>query len=80
MTARTAGRTRQAERGQDPQGLAAVAGGSLRRSDPDGNGIRRRRCGRGFTYLGADAIAVKDPRTLARIKALVIPPAGSGQA
>jgi DNA topoisomerase IB len=52
-----------------------VARGPLRRSDPDGAGIRRRRCGRGFTYLGPDATAVKDPRTLARIKALVIPPA-----
>jgi DNA topoisomerase IB len=47
----------------------------LRPSDLNGAGIRRRRCGRGFTYLGADAATVKDPRTLARIKALVIPPA-----
>lgn len=56
---------------EDQQGL----GDPLRRSDLDGAGIRRRRCGRGFTYLGADAAAVKDPDTLARIKALVIPPA-----
>jgi DNA topoisomerase IB len=75
MTARTAGRATQAGRGQEPQGLAAAAGGPLQRSDPNGTGIRRRRCGRGFTYLGADATAVKDPRTLARIKSLVIPPA-----
>ena len=47
----------------------------LRRSDPDGAGIRRRRRGRGFSYLGADGTAVKDPQTLTRIKALVIPPA-----
>jgi DNA topoisomerase IB len=47
----------------------------LRRSDPNGTGIQRRRRGRGFTYLGSDATAVKDPGTLARIKALVIPPA-----
>ena len=60
---------------QNPHGLASAAGGPLRRSDPGGTGIRRRRRGRGFTYLGADATAVKDPRTLARIKALVIPPA-----
>jgi DNA topoisomerase IB len=32
------------------------------------------RCGRGFRYLGPDA-PVTDPETLARIKALVIPPA-----
>jgi DNA topoisomerase IB len=52
-----------------------TAGGALRRSDPNGAGIRRRRRGRGFSYLGADGTAVTDPRTLARIKALVIPPA-----
>ena len=55
--------------------VASTAGGSLRRSDPGGAGIRRRRRGRGFSYLGPDAAAVTDPRTLARIKALVIPPA-----
>jgi DNA topoisomerase IB len=49
--------------------------GPLRPSDLDGAGIRRRRRGRGFSYLGPDAKVVKDPRTLARIKSLVIPPA-----
>jgi len=49
--------------------------GELSRSDPSGTGIRRRRCGRGFSYLGPDTALIKDPRTLARIKALVIPPA-----
>ncbi len=57
---------------QDPQ---EAAGGALRRSDPNGTGIRRRRRGRGFSYLGADGAPVTDPRALARIKALVIPPA-----
>ena len=57
------------------QALAAAVGGALRRSDPNGTGIRRRRCGRGFSYLGPDATTIKDPQTLARIKALVIPPA-----
>jgi DNA topoisomerase IB len=47
----------------------------LRRSNPDGPGIRRQRCGRGFRYLGTGDVAVRDPATLARIKALVIPPA-----
>jgi DNA topoisomerase IB len=37
--------------GQDPQ---ERAGGTLRRSDPNGTGIRRRRRGRGFSYLRAD--------------------------
>jgi DNA topoisomerase IB len=50
------------------------AAGRLNRSDPSGGGIRRRRCGRGFRYLASDA-PVTDAATLARIKALVIPPA-----
>jgi DNA topoisomerase IB len=37
-------------------------------------GIRRRRCGHGFRYLGP-AVPVTDPEILARNKALVIPPA-----
>ena len=47
----------------------------LRRSEPGLGGLRRRRCGRGFRYLGPDGRPVTDPETLARIKALVIPPA-----
>ena len=38
-------------------------------------GIRRRRSGSGFTYLDADGKRVDDPETLARIRALAIPPA-----
>jgi DNA topoisomerase IB len=56
---------------QDQEALESA----LSRSDPGGTGIRRRRCGRGFSYLGPDTALIKDPRTLARIKALVIPPA-----
>ena len=48
---------------------------SLVRSDPAGAGIRRRRRGRGFSYLGPDSAVIADPAVLARIKALVIPPA-----
>jgi DNA topoisomerase IB len=47
----------------------------LVRSDLSGPGIRRRRHGRGFRYLGPDGSPVRDPAELARIKALVIPPA-----
>lgn len=46
----------------------------LTHSDPAGPGIRRRRCGRGFRYLGPDG-APAAAADLARIKALVIPPA-----
>ncbi|GIG67947.1 DNA topoisomerase IB [Phytomonospora endophytica] len=46
----------------------------MRRVDPRSPGIRRRRRGRGFSYVGADGAAVGDA-DLARIDALVIPPA-----
>jgi DNA topoisomerase-1 len=38
-------------------------------------GILRRRCGRGFIYCTADGCRVVDEATLARIRALAIPPA-----
>jgi DNA topoisomerase IB len=47
----------------------------LSRSDLTRAGIKRRRCGRGFRYFGPDGEPVSDPQTLARVRALVIPPA-----
>ncbi len=38
-------------------------------------GITRRRSGTGFTYRDAQGRAIRDPETLARIKALAVPPA-----
>jgi len=38
-------------------------------------GIRRRRAGRGFTYVDESGKRVDDPETLARLRALAIPPA-----
>jgi DNA topoisomerase IB len=49
--------------------------GELSRSDLDEPGIGRRRAGRGFRYLSPAGERVRDPETLRRIKALVIPPA-----
>ena len=60
---------------QGQEALESAPDGALRRSDPGGTGIRRRRRGRGFSYLGPDTAVIKNPRTLARIRALVIPPA-----
>jgi DNA topoisomerase IB len=48
---------------------------ALVRSELSGPGILRKRHGRGFRYLGSDGTPVRDPEVLARIKALVIPPA-----
>jgi DNA topoisomerase I len=47
----------------------------LARSDPSEPGITRRRRGRGFSYHYPDGRRVKDRRTLARIRALAVPPA-----
>ena len=52
---------------------AEVAG--LVRSELTSAGIRRRRCGRGFRYFATDGTPLTDREALARIKALVIPPA-----
>jgi DNA topoisomerase I len=47
----------------------------LRRSVVTGPGLSRRRCGRGFTYTWTSGEKVTDEATLARVKALVLPPA-----
>jgi DNA topoisomerase IB len=47
----------------------------LTRSDLTSDGIRRRRCGKGFCYYAADGSRLTDPETLNRVRALVIPPA-----
>lgn len=49
----------------------------LRRSDPAGPGITRRRAGKSFRYLSPEGERIDDPAELARLKALVIPPAWS---
>lgn len=47
----------------------------MRRSDPAEPGYRRRRRGRGFSYLDPDGCVILDPATLQHFKELVIPPA-----
>jgi DNA topoisomerase-1 len=47
----------------------------LRRSDLDRPGFRRRRVGRGFAYTDTTGAGLTDEAALARIRALVIPPA-----
>jgi DNA topoisomerase I len=49
--------------------------GRLRRSDCSGEGIRRRRRGRGFSFEDARGRRIEDEETLERIRELVIPPA-----
>jgi DNA topoisomerase I len=54
---------------------AAARDAGLRYADDAKPGLSRRRSGRGFSYRDPDGGAVRDPETLARIKALAIPPA-----
>jgi DNA topoisomerase I len=53
---------------------AAESAGLVYVSDEE-PGIRRRKAGKGFSYLKADGTPVKDPATLKRIRSLAIPPA-----
>lgn len=57
----------------DARGAARDAG--LRYTTDASPGLIRRRAGRGFTYADADGTRVRDKDTLARIKALAVPPA-----
>ncbi|MBV8198335.1 MAG: DNA topoisomerase IB [Candidatus Eremiobacteraeota bacterium] len=57
----------------DPVAAARAAG--LRYVSDQMPGIRRRRAGNGFAYVGSDQKTVVDPAVLARIRALAIPPA-----
>ena len=56
-----------------PEESAREAG--LRHTTDASPGIVRRVRGKGFTYIGPDNKTVRDPETLARIRALAIPPA-----
>ena len=56
-------------------GLPTAAEAGLVHALDTGSGISRRRSGRGFTYRDADDAIVRDIATLARIRALAIPPA-----
>ncbi|MEP6572166.1 MAG: DNA topoisomerase IB [Gemmatimonadota bacterium] len=55
--------------------VEAAAAAGLRYVSDTLPGIRRRRSGRGFTYLDPAGEVIRDPELLARIEGLVIPPA-----
>ena len=62
-----------------PDGLLAArqaaSAAGLHHVTDGGPGIRRRSRGKGFAYLGTDGKPLRDEPTLARIRALAIPPA-----
>lgn len=57
----------------DPEESARAAG--LRYVSDDGPGIRRKKAGKGFSYLGLDGQPIRDKTILERIHSLAIPPA-----
>ena len=57
----------------DPVESAKAAG--LRYVTDEIPGIRRRKSGKGFTYIAPDGRTVRDPKELQRIRSLAIPPA-----
>ncbi len=57
----------------DPVKSAKLAG--LRYVSDDTLGIKRKRAGKGFSYIGVDGKPIRDTQELNRFKALVIPPA-----
>src|SRR5689334_12223590 len=57
----------------DPMASARAAG--LRYVSDQSPGIRRKRMGKGFTYVASDGHTIRDQETIRRIKRLAIPPA-----
>ena len=57
----------------DPRDAAETAG--LTYVSDEGPGIRRRKIGKGFAYIGPGGRKIEDEATLRRIRALAIPPA-----
>ena len=63
----------KSKREQQAKRRAAKAG--LTYVNPFDEGIARRRCGRGFTFIGADGKTVRAAPTRERIRRLAVPPA-----
>ena len=57
--------------------MESAEAAGLRYVTDDEPGIRRRRKGKGFTFLDPQGKTVKDPKVIARIKRLAVPPAWS---
>lgn len=75
-SARRRSRTRQAssiDTISDPAESAQAAG--LRYVSDIMPGIRRKKSGKGFSYIGPDGKTIRDQKQIARIRALAIPPA-----
>jgi DNA topoisomerase I len=77
-TVRHAPRQRLAKKsgnGATPSDIAAAKRLGLRHVTTDALSIRRRRCGRGWVYLGTDSRPICDPKMVRRLARLAVPPA-----
>jgi DNA topoisomerase I len=67
---------------RDPEelddGVGAARAAGLRYVSDSAAGIRRKRSGKGFTYIAPDGAPVRQKERLNRIRALAIPPAWTG--
>ena len=68
-------KTAPGENGSRPDAEESARQASLTYVSDSEPGIRRKRSGKGFSFVGANGKPVSDRKTLARIRALVIPPA-----
>ena len=66
-------RVRKAETSPSP--AATLQQGGLVYVSDEMPGLRRQRAGKGFRYIDAKGRAVRDAKTLARVRSLAIPPA-----
>ena len=67
--------TRRRKPSAPPPPHESAASAGLRYVSDSSPGIRRKRVGTGFTYLGPDGRRITDEKTLERIRKLAIPPA-----
>ncbi len=61
--------------GRPAEALALIKSAGLRHVSADALSIRRRRCGKGWIYLGSDDRRIADHATLRRLARLAVPPA-----
>jgi DNA topoisomerase-1 len=61
--------------GFTPATLKAAKRLGLRHTPADALSIRRRRCGKGWLYLGSNGRPIRDPETVRRLARLAVPPA-----
>jgi DNA topoisomerase I len=75
MRTRTARKSNSKSRGDTTEDRDAAKQAGLHYVNSSAPGIRRQKRGRSFRYAGPDGKQIRDKETLARIAALVIPPA-----